>query len=56
MYKHRTPEDRLNSLRIREEINHALRNYYQTCMANELPPRLHEVLKQLDEQQPEPAH
>ncbi len=56
MYKHRTPEDTLNSARIREEIGHLLRNYYQTCIANELPPRLREVLKKLDEEQPEPDH
>lgn len=53
MYKPRTSEQSLNSARIREEIGHSIRNYYQACMAHELPPRLRAALKKVDEEKPE---
>jgi hypothetical protein len=49
----RTP----NQLRYWSETNkiigQQLRTYYQACTAEELPPRLLEVLKKLDEETPE---
>ncbi len=48
-----TPEDRLNSARIREQIGQLLRIHYQACATAELPPRLREALKKLDEEKPQ---
>jgi hypothetical protein len=55
MYKKPTQEDRLNAASIREQIGHSLRNYYQACITNEVPPRLLAALKKLDEGRPEPG-
>jgi hypothetical protein len=52
MYKKPTQEDRLNAASIREQIGYSLRNYYQACMTDEVPPRLLAVLKKLDEERP----
>ena len=48
-----TAEERLNAARIRDHIGHLLKNHYQACVTNELPPRLVAALKKLDEEQPE---
>jgi hypothetical protein len=53
MYKRRTPEESLNSARIRERIGQTLKDYYQACTTDELPPQLLTVLKKLDEERPE---
>ncbi len=34
----------------REQIGRQLKTFYERCMTDELPPRLREVLKRLDEQ------
>ena len=52
----RNSENRPNSAGIREHIGRLLRGHYQACMADELPPRLREVLKKLDEEKPELEH
>jgi hypothetical protein len=49
-FKNRTPEDSLNSARIREQIGQLLRGHYQACMSQELPLRLVATLKKLDEE------
>jgi hypothetical protein len=36
--------------RVKELIGQHLRNYYHSCLSEELPPRLLEVLKKLDEE------
>jgi hypothetical protein len=52
MFKKRRLEDTLDSRRIREQIGHLLKNYYQACTSQELPPRLLTALKKLDEEKP----
>jgi predicted metal-dependent hydrolase len=39
----------------REQIGRQLKTFYERCMTDELPPRLREVLKKLDEDQPSTA-
>jgi hypothetical protein len=53
MHKKPTPEDSLNSARIRDQIGYSLKSYYQACMTSDLPPRLLAALKKLDEERPE---
>jgi Anti-sigma factor NepR len=53
MYRKSTPEDSLNSALIREQIGRSLRNRYQPCTSQELPPRLLALLKKLDQELPE---
>jgi hypothetical protein len=36
--------------RVKELIGQHLRNYYHSCLSEELPPRLLEVLEKLDEE------
>lgn len=48
-----TAEDRANSARIREQIGQLLRVHYRACATEELPLRLRDVLKKLDEEKPE---
>jgi len=52
-FKKRTLEDSLNSHRIRDRNDHLLKDYYQACTSQELPPQLRAVLKKLDEEKPE---
>jgi hypothetical protein len=53
LHKKSTPEDRLNSARIREHIGRLLTDHYQACTTDDLPPRLREVVKKWDEEKPE---
>ena len=53
MYKKPTPEDHLNLARIRERIGHLLKDHYQACTTDKLPPRLLALLKKLDQELPE---
>ncbi len=53
IYKKTTPENSLNSALIREQIGRLLRNHYQACTSQELPPRLLALLKKLDQVFPE---
>jgi hypothetical protein len=46
-------QSRLNSARIREQIGHLLKDHYQACMTQSLPPRLLALLKKLDQELPE---
>jgi hypothetical protein len=38
---------------INERIGGALKKHYQACMTDELPPRLRDVLKELNSEEPE---
>jgi predicted metal-dependent hydrolase len=40
----------------REHIGHQLKTFYERCMTDELPPRLREALKELDEETPEASN
>jgi hypothetical protein len=53
--KRATPEEQRNRSIIREQIGHQLKNHYQACTTEELPPRLLAALKRLDESFPQ-AH
>ena len=37
----------------REQIGRKLKTFYERCMTDELPPRLHEVLQKLAKEKPE---
>jgi Anti-sigma factor NepR len=50
MYRKSTPEDSLDSALVREQIGRSLRNHYQACTSQELPPRLLALLKKLDQE------
>jgi hypothetical protein len=43
-------ERRLRDRRLKEQVGKQLRDYYQTCLSEELPPGLLAVLKKLDEE------
>jgi hypothetical protein len=47
------PEELRNWSFAREQIGSQLKTFYERCMTDELPPRLREVLKKLDEERPE---
>jgi hypothetical protein len=38
---------------VNERIGRELKTYHQACVADELPPRLREVLKKLNSEEPE---
>jgi hypothetical protein len=38
----------------REQIGQNLKTFYERCMTDDLPPRLREVIKKLDNEEPEP--
>jgi hypothetical protein len=48
MSEKRRPNQGLDQ-RVKEQIGKQLRDYYQSCISEELPPRLLAVLKKLDE-------
>ena len=52
-FKNRAPEESLNYARVRARIDKLLKDYYQARTSEELPFRLLELLKKLDEDRPE---
>ena len=53
MSKKRTPEEELNWAATRKIIGELLTKHYQACATEELPPRLHALIKKLDSEEPE---
>jgi hypothetical protein len=53
MFTKRTPEETLNSARIRERMDKFLRDYYRACISQELPPNLRATLKKFENEEPE---
>jgi Anti-sigma factor NepR len=49
MSEKRPPNHGLDQ-RVKERIGQQLRDYYDSCISEELPPRLLAVLKKLDEE------
>ena len=49
----RTPTEQQYWSVTRERLGQTLKDYYQACTTDELPPRLLAVLKGLDEDKPE---
>jgi predicted metal-dependent hydrolase len=49
----RTPDQVRYWSETNKGIGRHLQKYYQACVTEELPPRLREVLKKLDEEKPE---
>jgi hypothetical protein len=45
-----TPNERQNWCRIKEQTGRQLKEHYEACTTEELPPRLLAVLKKLDEE------
>jgi hypothetical protein len=52
-FKNRTPEDVLNWTVTRKILGELLTKHYQACATEELTPRLREVLKKLQNEEPE---
>lgn len=50
----RRPEEAYNWTVTKKILGELLTKHYQACTTDELPPRLREVLKKLDEEKPEP--
>jgi hypothetical protein len=44
------PTDQRLDQRVKERIGQQLRDYYDSCISEELPPRLRAVLKKLNEE------
>jgi hypothetical protein len=52
MFTKRTPEETLNSARIRERMDKFLRDYYRACISQELPHNLRATLKKFENEEP----
>ena len=50
MSKKRTPDELLNWSLTKERIGQQLKEHYQACTTEELPPRLLALIKKLDEE------
>ena len=46
----RTLEESRSSARIREHIGHLLKDHYEACMSQDLPPRLLATLKKMEQE------
>jgi len=53
MPKKRTPDELLAWSLAKERIGDQLKEYYEACTTEELPPRLLTLLKKLDQELPE---
>jgi len=51
----RTPDQKQYWSQTNKVIGHKLKDYYQACTTEELPPRLRDALKKLDDETEKPA-